>query len=49
MAEEEIGVVSNYFARISVAGIELSGTLRLGDRVRFRGASTDFEQVVDSM
>ncbi len=49
MAEEEVGVVSNYFARISVAGIELKGTLRVGDRIRFHGASTDFEQVVESM
>ena len=50
MAEEqEIGRVSDYFARIGVAGIDLSGPLRVGDRIRLHGHTTDFEQVVESI
>jgi putative protease len=47
--EEEVGLVSDYFARIGVAGVDLHGTLRVGDRIRIRGHTTDLEQVVESM
>jgi len=49
MAEEQIGVINEFFAHINVAGIELSGTLRVGDTVHIKGHTTDFEQVVGSM
>ena len=50
MAEEvEIGKVMDYFARIGVAGIDLTGTLRVGDRIRVKGHTSDFEQVVQSI
>ena len=50
MAEEvEIGKVMDYFARIEVAGIDLTGTLRVGDKIRLKGHTTDFEQVVESI
>ncbi len=47
--EQEIGRVSDYFARIGVAGIDLTGPLNVGDRIRVRGHTTDFEQVVESI
>lgn len=46
---EEIGKVTHYFSKISVGAVELTGTLKVGDKVRFKGATTDFEQVVESM
>ena len=50
MAEQEIGVVTHYFDKISVAAIRLaSGSLRSGDTIRIEGHSTDFEQVVSSI
>jgi putative protease len=51
MAEEGlvIGKVTHYFTRIEVAVIELTGELRVGDRLRIKGATTDFEQTVESM
>jgi len=49
MAEEKVGVVSDFFARINVAGINLSAPLRVGDTIRIKGHTTDFEQTVDSM
>ena len=49
MAEEEIGKVSDFFARPVVAGIELTGTLKKGDKVHIVGHTTDITFVVDSM
>ena len=49
MPEEEIGRVSDFFARPVVAGIELSGTLKLGDKIHIKGHTTDMELNVDSM
>lgn len=46
---EEVGKVFTYFSKVGVAGIKLSGTLSVGDMIRIKGASTDFEQRVDSM
>jgi putative protease len=47
--EEEIGRVTDYFAKISVAGIDLTGKLSAGDTIHVRGHTTDLEQVVESM
>ena len=47
--EEEIGRVTDYFAKISVAGIDLTGKLRVGDTIRVRGHTTDLELVVESL
>ena len=47
--EEEIGRVTDYFAKIGVAGIDLTGRLRVGDTIHIRGHTTDLEQVVESM
>jgi selenocysteine-specific translation elongation factor len=49
MPEEEVGQVSDFFARPVVAGIELTGTLKVGDKVHIKGHTTDMEFIVDSM
>ncbi len=49
MAEEKVGTVSDFFARVGVAGIALSASLRVGDTIRVHGHTTDFTQTVDSM
>ena len=49
MAEKEVGKVSSYFKNASVAAIELSGKLKVGDMINIKGHTTDFEQKVDSM
>ena len=49
MPEEEIGKVSDFFARPVVAGIELTGKLKAGDRIHIKGHTTDLEMTVDSM
>ncbi len=44
-----IGKVSHYFSKISVAVIELSEPLKVGDSIRIIGGETDFSQTVESM
>ena len=49
MPEIEIGQVKAFFARPVVAGIDLTGTLAIGDRVRIKGHTTDLQMTVESM
>ncbi len=49
MPEEIIGQVSDFFARPVVAGIELTATLKQGDKIHIKGYTTDIELIVDSM
>jgi len=49
MPEEVIGEVTDFFARPVVAGIELTATLKLGDKIHIKGHTTDMELSVDSM
>ena len=51
MASEKklIGKVTHYFSKISVAGIQLSGTLKVGNKISIEGATTNFEENIDSM
>ena len=55
MAEEEkkeelIGKITHYFGKIEVGILEITkGKLAVGDKVHIKGASTDFEQPVDSI
>ena len=49
MEEREIGRISHYFSKIGVAVIELTGTLKVGETIHVRGATSDFKQQVDSM
>ncbi|OGN96458.1 MAG: translation elongation factor-like protein [Chloroflexi bacterium RBG_13_51_36] len=49
MPDVEIGKVTDFFAKPVVAGIELSGTLKIGDRIHIKGSTTDIEMAVESM
>ncbi|MGD8245241.1 MAG: translation elongation factor-like protein [Anaerolineae bacterium] len=49
MTEKLVGEVSHWFGNISVAGIKLSDTLTVKDRVHIVGHTTDFEQEIASM
>jgi len=45
----EVGHVTHFFSKISVAVIELTATLAVSDTIVVKGPTTDFEQVVESM
>jgi translation elongation factor EF-1alpha len=45
----EIGRVTHFFTKISVAVVELTVPLAVGDSILIKGPTTDLEQVVESM
>jgi len=49
MTEEKVGEVDHFFTDISVGIVDLSDKVELGDKLHFKGATTDFTQTVDSM
>ena len=49
MPDVEVGKVTDFFARPVVAGIELSGTLKIGDKIHIKGSTTNMEVTVESM
>jgi len=50
MPEEKVGLVVKFFAKPMVAAVEITaGSIRVGDRLRFAGHTTDFETEVASI
>jgi translation elongation factor EF-1alpha len=49
MAEREVGKVTHYYTNIGVAIVEVTDTVKTGDRIHIQGATSDFEQDVGSM
>ena len=46
---QEVGRVSHFFGKVSVAIIEVTDTISVGDQILIKGPTTDIEQTVDSM
>jgi len=50
MAEEQVGVIVKFFAKPSVAALEVTrGTIQKGDLLRYKGHTTDFTEEIASM
>ena len=50
MPEEQVGVIVKFFAKPSVAAIEITnGSIKTGDLLRYQGHTTDFTEEVTSM
>ena len=50
MPEEQVAVIVKFFAKPSVAAVEVTqGTIKIGDRLRYQGHTTDFTEEVLSM
>ena len=49
MPEELIGEVSDFFAHPVVAGIELTAAVKVGDKIKIKGHTTDVEMTVASI
>ena len=45
----EVGRVTHFYPKISVAIVELKASLSIGDKILIKGATTNFEQTVESM
>ena len=49
MSGMRVGKVTHYFDHVSVAVLELTDGIRVGDTLHFLGHSTDFKQEVTSL
>ena len=50
MEEKEVGRVTDYFSKINVAALEITGEdLKVGDTIHIKGHTTDIQQTIDSM
>ncbi|MFH1012266.1 MAG: EF-Tu/IF-2/RF-3 family GTPase [Candidatus Peregrinibacteria bacterium] len=49
MPEKEIGKITHHFSKIGVGVIKLTGSLKVGDKIKIVGGNGEFEQMVDSM
>lgn len=47
--EKPIGAVTHYYGGIEVAIVKFNKAVKKGTMVRFSGATTNFEQALDSM
>jgi len=45
----KVGEIIHYFSGINVAVVKLMDELKIGDKILIKGATTNFEQTVDSM
>lgn len=46
---DEIGEITHYFGKLGVAVVKLTDELKVGDKIQIKGATTNFEQTVESM
>lgn len=44
-----VGRVANFFARASIASIDLTDSLQVGDVIYIKGHTTDVQQLVESL
>ncbi|MFY9493564.1 MAG: EF-Tu/IF-2/RF-3 family GTPase [Minisyncoccia bacterium] len=44
-----IGKITHYYDKIGVAIIELSGVLKVGDKIKIEGGKNEFDQTVEEM
>ena len=50
MPEEQVAVIVKFFAKPSVAALEVtSGNIKNGDLLRYKGHTTDFTEEITSM
>jgi putative protease len=50
MPEEQVGVIVKFFAKPSVAAIQVTGgSIKKGDLLRYSGHTTDFKEEIKSM
>ena len=48
--EMQVGKITHYFSKISVAVIEITdGSIKIGDEIHVKGHTSDFRQKVHSM
>lgn len=49
MSEKKLGVVTHYFNHLKVGIVKASSPIKVGDKVQFKGHTTDFKQSISQM
>ena len=49
MAAKKVGSVEHYYDHIGVALVKFTGTVKVGETIKFIGKSGEFTQTVDSL
>jgi len=49
MAQKEIGKVNHWYDKAQVAVVKLSGSIKVGDKIKVKKGDTEFEETVSSM
>ena len=49
MDKKEVGKINHFYNKIGVAVVDLTGEMKVGDKIAIEGASTNISQTVDSM
>jgi putative protease len=49
MADKKVGTITHYYGGLSVGIVTLTDALKIGDKVRVEGATTNFEQDISEM
>ena len=44
-----LGMVEHFFSGISVAAVKVKAPFKVGDKIHFKGHTTDFEETIESM
>lgn len=47
--EKEVGKITHWYDKLSVAVIKLSGSLKVGDKVKVKKGEEEFEETVSSI
>lgn len=48
-ALQEVGIVTHYYSKISVAIVDVTAPMAVGDQIKIKGITTELEQTVKSM
>jgi putative protease len=49
MAEKEIGIVTDFFAKVNAAAIKLTAPLKIGDKIKVKTGEKEVEMTITSM
>ena len=47
--QKPIGKIEHFYSKLGVGIVKLSDTLKVGDKIKIQGHTTDFEQSIDSI
>lgn len=46
---KQVGTIRHFFDKVSVAVVDVTAPMKVGDEIEIRGTTTNFSQKVDSM